>query len=451
MLFAQPQRLGAIRLVCLYQALWLGLILGMFTPERARATPAASHGPSSLTLQQAHEIALKNHPRISVAQLLALAAHEATREVSSAYLPQVSANVMAVGTTEDTTRLSAIGGLNNPAIFDRNAEGLMVSQLITDFGRTKNLMGSAKSHARAEAANAQATREQILLAVDAAFFGAQEAQSVVSVANQTIAARQTFLDQVSAEASKQLKTELDLSFARVNVQEARLLLSKAKNDLQSAFTQLSNLLGMKEPTEFNLIEQPMGPPPRTNVAELVQAALQDRPDLVRLREEQRAAEQLARADRDARLPVIEALGSAGVSPIHDTQLPDYYAAAGVSLSVPIFAGGYYAARQHEAEFRAQAAAESLRDLENNVVRDVHLAWLNSQNAYERLQITRQLLDNAKESYDLAKARYDNGISSIVEFNQAELSLISAQITYANTQFEYMSQSSALSFQTGSLK
>ncbi len=55
------------------------------------------------------------------------------------------------------------------------------------------------------------------------------------------------------------------------------------------------------------------------------------------------------------------------------------------------------------------------------------------------------------SYDLAQARYTNGISSIVEFNQAELSLISAQIAYANTQYEYLFQRSALNFQTGALR
>ena len=68
-----------------------------------------------------------------------------------------------------------------------------------------------------------------------------------------------------------------------------------------------------------------------------------------------------------------------------------------------------------------------------------------------LRITAELLDNARQSYDLAQARYKTGISSIVEFNQAELNLLAAQITYANTQYEYLLQRSALSFQTGTLR
>src|ERR1051326_5973647 len=139
----------------------------------------------SLTLREAHETALHNHPQISVAELRALAARQVTRQIKSAFFPNLSANVVAVGTAEDNTRLAAVGGLNNPSIFERNAEGLILSQMITDYGRTANLSKSARSHAEAEENNAMATREQILLQVDAAFYGALEAQVVTRVAEQT--------------------------------------------------------------------------------------------------------------------------------------------------------------------------------------------------------------------------------------------------------------------------
>ena len=118
---------------------------------------------------------------------------------------------------------------------------------------------------------------------------------------------------------------------------------------------------------------------------------------------------------------------AGDSPIHDARLADNYAAAGVQLSVPLFAGGLYTARQHEAELKAQADAEMLRNAEDNVIRDVRIAWLNANNAMEQLRTTEQLVKHAVEAYDLAEARYKTGISSIVELSQAQLSLTSAQI------------------------
>jgi len=412
---------------------------------------ASAEELSRLTLQEAHEAALRDHPLITVADLKSLIARQVTREVRSGFFPNLSANAVAVGTADNNTRLAAIGGLNNPAIFDRNAEGLMISQLITDFGRTANLTGSAKLQGEAAINNAQATREQILLAVDGAFYTALQAQSLTRVAEETVSARQTFLDLVGALASKKLRSDLDVSFAKVNVEEARLLLSKAQNDLQAAFAQLTTLMGLRESRSYVLAEQPLPSELSTNVSDFVQAALLSRPDVLSLRNQREAALKFARGERAMRYPTISAVGSAGLVPIHDPQLRDNFAAAGVVLSVPLFAGGYYSARQQAAELQAQASEAGLRDLENNVIRDVRITWLNAQNAFDRYRITGQLLENARQSFDLAQARYKAGISSIVEFNQAELNLISAQIAYANTRYEYLIQRSALSYQTGSLR
>jgi len=403
-----------------------------------------------LTLQEAHEAALRSHPQISVADLKALAARQVTRQFQSAFFPTLSANAVAVGTANDNTRLSAVGALNNPAIYDRNAEGLILSQLITDFGRTANLTGSAKLRAQAEANNAQATREQILLAVDGAFFSALQAQSVTRVAEQTVGARQLFLDQVSTLATNNIRSALDVSIARVNVEDGKLLLSKALNDVHAAFAQLANLMGLREQKTYRLVEQPLPPELSTNISEYVQLALRSRPDLLSLRNSQEAAFKFARAERALHYPTLSAVGSAGVVPIGNSALGDNYAAGGLILTLPLYAGGLYSARQQEAELRSQAAAESLRDLENNVVRDVRIAWLNAQNALDRLRITAQLLENTKQSYELAQARFNNGISSIVEFNLAQLNLLSAQIAFADTQYEYLVRRSALDYQTGSL-
>jgi outer membrane protein len=407
--------------------------------------------PPQLTVEQAHEAALRNHPLIHVGDLKALIAHQNYREARSGFFPIVSANVVAVGTAGNNTRLAAVGALNNPAIFDRNAEGLMVSQLITDFGRTANLAGSARLQAEAAADDAQATREQILLSVDEAFYSALQAQSVTRVAEQTVTNRQLFLDQVGELAKVKSKSELDVSFARVNLEDAQLLLSKAQNDLQAASVQLSTLTGISEPTVYGLVEPSLPAEASTNATDLVQRALASRPDLLSLRNQREAAIKLARGEKALSYPTISAVASTGVVPVRDAQLPESYAAAGVVMSMPLFAGGYYSARREAAELRAQVGQERLRDLEDNIIRDVRIAWLNTRNSFDRYRITGRLLENARQSYDLAQARYNQQISSIVEFNQAELNLISAQISYENTRYEYLIQRSALDFQAGLLR
>ena len=203
----------------------------------------------NLSVKDAEAIALKNNPAISVARLNAMASQQVTREVRSSLWPTAYANLTGVDAYDDS-RISA-GGLNNPVIYARAAAGATVSQLITDFGHTTNLVASARLHAKAEDQNALATKQDVLLAVDQAFYNALQAQAVLKVAQQTVNSRQLLSDQVSALTRSKLKSDLDLSFANVNLAQAKLLQLDAENNEQAAFAVLSAVLGF--PTMQNVI------------------------------------------------------------------------------------------------------------------------------------------------------------------------------------------------------
>jgi outer membrane protein len=405
--------------------------------------------PQPLSLKQAEELAVKNHPKITAADLVALAARQSVREARSAFYPLVTANATAAGVTGGNTRIAA-GGLNNPLILDRDAEGIIVSQIITDFGRTANLTESAKSHSRAEAANALATRAQILLAVDSAYFSALQAQSVLEVARQTVKTRRALFDQVTELTKNKIRSGLDLSFASVNLDEANLLLAGASNDVQSANAVLANVLGGRELRAFSLVDGPANALRVPDPADLVETALRNRPDLARLRYEREAAARFARAEKDLRYPTISAVGTAGLIPVRDPLLKDHYAAAGVNLSVPIFDGMLFSARRQAAELQSRAVAENVRDEENNVIRDVRLTVLNRNYAADRMDLTAKLLASANEAFNLAQARYDVGSSSIVEFSQAQLNKTSAEIAQARAKFDYQVRDAIVSFTIGEL-
>lgn len=414
------------------------------------ALAAPTNALQTLTLSEAHELALKNHPQIAAANYRALAAQEVVTETRAGFFPQANLYGTAVGADEKDARIEA-GGLNNPSVFNRAAGGLGVSQLLTDFGHTANLTASSKFQAQAENQNANATREQVLLNVDVGYFGTLQAQAVMNVARQTVETRQYLFDQVSALASNKIKSELDVSFAKVQLGEGQLLLQRAQNDFDASQAALSTALGFREYHPFNLIET--SPPVLGNtndISSLVDTAMQYRPEILALMNERDASQRFARAQRDARLGTVAAVGAAGASPIHDDRLPDNYAVGGIQLSLPIFAGGLYTARQHEAELRARADAELLRSLEDNIIRDVRIAWLNLNNARERLRTTEDLVNEANQAFELAQARYKVGSSSIVELSQAQLQLTSAQIDETTARYDVLVQEANLNYQIGGL-
>ena len=417
----------------------------------ASATIAAETNElPTLTLAEAHEMALRNHPQMAAANYRVLAAQEVVKESRSAFFPQANLYGSAVGADSTATRIEA-GGLNNPSVFNRTAGGLGLSQLLTDFGRTANLIASSKFQAQAESQSANATREQVLLNVDVNYFATLQAQAVMNVATQTLDTRQLLLDQVTLLASNKLKSELDVSFARVALEEGQLLLQKAQNDFDASLASLSTGLGFREFHRFKLVEEPLPAVSDTNdVSALIDEALRDRPEILALMDTRDAALRFARAQRDSRLPTVSAVGVAGASPVHDGRLPDNYAAGGLQLSVPVFAGGLFLARQHEAELRANADAELLRSLEDNVIRDVRIAWLNLNNAHDRLRTTEQLVNHANQAFELAQARYNAGSFSIVELSQAQLELTSAQIAQTNARYDVLIQEANVNYQIGAL-
>lgn len=415
---------------------------------RAVGAWAQEAPPFPLTLHEARDIALHNHPKISEADLQALASKQVITQMRAGLLPNVQFDATAVGHGDANTRIAA-GGLSNPSVYQREADGVMVTQLLTDFGRTTHLLNSSRLSSRAASANTEATRNEIVLQADVAFFTALKAQSVLEVARQTLQTRKVLLDQISALATNKLRSELDLRFAQVTYEQGQLLVAQARNDLAQAFNALSTVLGDRTNRVYRLMEEHGTAPTTVDPTGLVDTALSQRPDLARLRLDRDAATQYARAQKALNYPTIMAFGAGGLIPIRDTaHFEDRYAAAGINLSLPVFDAGLNAAKASEAELRAQAAAESLRDAENTVIQDVRDAGLNVNYAYEKLDLTQKLFENASLAFDLAQARYTMGSSSIVEVSQSQLDKTSAQIANTSAKYEYEIQRAILNFQIG---
>ena len=115
-------------------------------------------------------------------------------------------DVSAVGTSGPNIRIGASGGLNNPTILNRQSNGINISQLIFDFGRTVNLMAAAKFQALSESQREQTVKAQVLLQVDRTYFNVLKAQTLLRVANETVTSRQVVYDEIAALAKSKLKS-----------------------------------------------------------------------------------------------------------------------------------------------------------------------------------------------------------------------------------------------------
>jgi outer membrane protein len=420
------------------------------TPTSMPPPPTAGAGaPTLLTRQEAEKIALANNPQIHISQLIARVQNQVVREHRADQLPNLNGSLTAVE-ANNGSRISS-GTLTASRLLTDSGIGMQFSQLITDFGRTSNLVASAKLQEKARLSDAEASREDIVLVTDQVFFSVIEAQETLKVAVETVSARQDLTDQVSALASSKLKSDLDLSFAQVNLSQAKLLQLNAQNDLDAAKAALSATLGYDRLMNLQLVDDtgplpPLAPDPEALIAE----AIQNRPDLESLKFSEQAAQKFSKAQHDQLLPTISALGVVGDTPTGSPQYftTNWYGAVGGNINIPIFNGFRFAAQASEAALQAHSASEQTRALREQVVRDVRTAWLNANTALQRVTVTSELVREADTALDLAKTRYDLGLSSIVELSQAELQQTEAAISNANAKSQYNFAISTIKFQTG---
>ncbi len=413
------------------------------------AGTAAAQTPNVLTLEAAEQIALQNHPRIASASLTAKASESVVKEVEAARYPTLSGNVTAVGAEHGTT-LSA-GAIPTSSLYSRGSSGIAINQLVTDFGRTANLAQSAKLRNQAENQNVVNTRAEILLEVEEAFYQAAGAVAVLKVAQDTLDLGQLTLRQVTALAQAALRSTLDVSFAEVTVSQEELALVRAEDEAKASHARLSAALGYERDRLFTLAEEPLPAPLDSDPDAMISSGLAKRPDLAALQLSRDAAQRYAEAERRLSYPTVSLGGVTGEAPVRDDRLQRNYSSAGVNVNIPILNGGLFSARKAESQFRAEAASRDAETLAVQIARDVRIAWLNANDAFRRLAVTAKLVDQATRSLRLAQARYNAGLGSILELDQAVLSRTSAQIAAASAKYEYLSRRADLNFETGDLR
>jgi outer membrane protein len=410
--------------------------------------------PVKLRLHDAEVLALQNHPEVLAAQHMMGAMNERIAETRSAYYPQLAGDL--TGSQGNIGSRIGAGYLSDSRLFNRFGDGIVIGQMITDSGRTPNLVASSRLNASAAQQNVQATKYDVLLRVNQAYFGSLRAQAMVRVADETVAARQTLADQVTTMYNNQLKSEVDVAFANVEVSKAKLLQLQAQEQVAGSYAELTRALGAQEAATYQLAEEPMPPSPSPKVEDLVQQALSARPEMAGLQASRDAAYKFERAEKDLSLPNVKFLGVAGYMPYIDQitlprVIPNEYEGGAINVEIPVLNGGLFKARREEAHYRAMEADQHLRNQAEAIARDVRATWASAAVAYQRMAVTAQMVQQATLARELARQRYQLGLSSIVELTDAELNVTTAEVENVNAQYGYQAQYAALQYTIGALR
>ncbi len=210
-------------------------------------------------------------------------------------------------------------------------------------------------------------------------------------------------------------------------------------------------MGASQPVSAALADvAPSGEALPPSPDDLQHQALTQRADLGVAQSEEKASREFALSEKRLSYPSLNVLGAAGQIPYHDHTLHDDYAAAGFNLNIPIFNGNLFAARRAEAELESQARTRDTQELRLQVTEQVRNAWYRADEAFRSLDVTARLVAQSKEALRLAEDRYEAGLGSIVELNEAQLNETSAEISAADSNYTYLARRAELDFVAGLL-
>ncbi len=406
----------------------------------------------TLTLAQAQKMALTYHPQIKAMQLDTAAAQEAIDIARAAYAPQVLGSAVSAVAPPGTRVASYLGGLNDPTILQRTSGGVLVSQYVTDFGRTAAIVRTYEQAERAEAERGRLTQLTVLLDATQAYFEVLRANALLRVALQTVAERDTLLRQVGALQRAGLRSTLDVAIAQRDATGAQQLVVEARARRRDAMATFSDALGSPVELDYTLVDVRKLPALPKSVGPLIDEMLANNPELAAMRSQAASAQSNAVAAEKAMSPTVTAYGYLGGTPLRDAveQINEAYEAAGVNMIIPIANGGALKAAARAANDEAIAATASEQDVENTLLRDTRTAYDDVSAARSNIDVTNQMVQTAQTSYTLTAARYRIGLSSIVDLSEAQLALTQAQLAQANAIYDYIEQGAALEFVTGVL-
>ena len=425
-----------IRKICILSVLLAALVAGYVHAEDA----------PTLTLDDCVKSALANNPKLQESVSNVDLTKAGVGSAKSAYLPQLSTT--GGYTHYDTSKIAfgsfaLSGNVTNafPAVDKRYevlSENTSVRQLIWDFGQTLNRIKAANESLSAAQYGFLEAQENTILNAEKGYYDVMRAQLLLEAAKDDLEMTKTHLERTKGFFEVGYRQAYDVTKDEVNVANSNLSLITAKKNFELAKATLNNIMGNKGGLAYNVAVISDFTPAEVNLDDALKAAASNRVELSKLQAQARAAQADLEAKKKGNWPTISVGGSHQVS---DTSTPGVGNTrswnAGPQFSWPWFDGFKTKSDIEAAQASLKIAQLTIQDQTLSIALDVQNAVLSLGEARERITATTKLLQQSKENLDIANARYEEGLGSIIEVSDAETSFVSAKQSHASAIADYL--------------
>ena len=444
----------------------VALALSLFAcASRVAAEPPIAPN-SALTLQQATDIALKLHPRRKQSQSEVGVAVAQVGEANANLLPQayglgeyLRSTTNGIGNTVwlNEGLFPRISGQNHDqpngdfsqsfSSHNNWATGVSVEQFLLDFGKMRGLVDEQRANRDAAEARLKLTDLDLIYEVAQRFYGLLAAEQIVNVYDEAIVQRKAHLHQAQVMVKADLRPGIDVLVTQADLSRAEMNAIQARNGVDIAKVALDAAMGLAgEAPPYRAVGDLTYEPVTATLDNLQATALRLRPDLKALFDEARAAGAQIQEAKSDYFPTANA--QAGYIAM-STGLPaanNYY--AGLVVTWPLFNGFRTQQQVAEAREHQRAAEYAIADLRQRVIEEVHTTFLNWQASIAVIKKAEQTLNASREELQLADERYKEGLSSVVELDDAQRRFTEDSAAYVTALYDYSGAKAAVARASG---
>jgi outer membrane protein TolC len=412
---------------------------------RAQTQPADLTLPSDLRalIQQANT----NYPVLKQQQQLIQAGEVRVDIARTAMRPQVNLNgsytyitpvpsvTFPINGTEAVLKLAPNNNING---------NVSVGQTIYDFGRTTASIQQAADNVQLLRRNFEITQQTIGYQVAAAYYGIGYLQQAIVVQDSVIRTAGANVRLLSQRLQNGDALPYDVLTQQVRVKASTNRKIELQNQLERQVAQLTFLTGNTNP-DLNLAAQQFKLGMATAAVSLfdvngqLQAAAVGNKDVLLAQDRVKAAETDILVTNKAGMPNFGFSGTAGYKngyPLNVEQLRSNVA-AGVALTIPLYAGKRYQLQNQAAQLNLNASRYAVETANAQLRQSIAQLNADIRSNQSRLANLETQVLQSRQALDIANARLRNGVITNVELQSAETGVEEAELGRLTFQYQLL--------------
>jgi len=280
-----------------------------------------------------------------------------------------------------------------------------------------------------------------------------------------VAQRQVGIDSLQVERLTAMVSNGKASGAELAQQEATLAqsrysLTQAENDLSLAILTLTQLLELPSPEGFSIVA-PEADPETTRIEDpesVYASALVSRPEILAEQYRLSGYDHQVRIAQSSLYPSLSLSGGLSTNYYNTSgydneafsdQLKNNFSQyVGLSLNVPIFNRLSTRNSIRAAMLQRRDQELQLENTKKTLYKEIQQAYYNAVASLSKYRSSEEAAVSAEKSFDLTKAKYENGKASITEFNEARNNALKSASDLIQSRYEFLFQTKLLSFYKG---